>query len=191
MSEHRTTNVYLVAAGQYHDIDFARLELLKLLAEDDKIRVTVASDYSDVEGIQASDFLITYTCNLVPSEAEQIALRDFVSSGKRWFALHGTNAILEFLESGKVECWGDNRTGQLGLGHMASVAIPAGTPGAGIGGKAVDVSSGNSHSCALLEDNQVICWGGGSGGRLGQGFSEANIGDNELPSDWGPIDLWR
>ena len=70
MSEHRTTNVYLVAAGQYHDIDFARLELLKLLAEDDKIRVTVASDYSDVEGIQASDFLITYTCNLVPSEAE-------------------------------------------------------------------------------------------------------------------------
>ena len=32
MSEHRTANFYLVAAGDYHDIDFARLELLKLFA---------------------------------------------------------------------------------------------------------------------------------------------------------------
>ena len=103
MSEHRTVNVYMVAAGQYHDIDFARLELLKLLAEDDKIRVRVAADYHDVEAIQASDILVTYTCNLVPSEAEQTALRDFVASGKSWFALHGTNAILEFLESGQVD----------------------------------------------------------------------------------------
>ena len=103
MSEHRTLNFYLVAAGDYHDIDFARLELLKLFAEDDKIRVKVAADYHDIESIQASDVLVTYTCNLVPTEEEQIALRDFVASGKRWFALHGTNAILQFLDSGKVD----------------------------------------------------------------------------------------
>ncbi|MEC7176667.1 MAG: ThuA domain-containing protein, partial [Pseudomonadota bacterium] len=29
----------LVAAGKYHDIDFARLELLKLLGEDMRFRV--------------------------------------------------------------------------------------------------------------------------------------------------------
>lgn len=104
MSEHRTTNFYLVAAGDYHDIDFARLELLKLIAENDTYRVQVASNYHDVEAIAAADILITYTCNLVPSEAEQMALRDFVASGKRWFALHGTNAILEFLEDGRVDC---------------------------------------------------------------------------------------
>ena len=103
MSEHNTINVYLVAAGQYHDIDFARLELLKLLAEDDKIRVQVAADYRDVESIQASDVLITYTCNLVPAEAEQVALKQFVENGGKWFALHGTNAILEFTDSG-VAC---------------------------------------------------------------------------------------
>ncbi|NJN51810.1 MAG: ThuA domain-containing protein, partial [Gammaproteobacteria bacterium] len=103
MSKHRTTKVYLVAAGDYHDIDFARLELLKLFAEDASIRVQVAANYRDVDAISASDVLVTYTCNLVPSEAEQEALRDFVSSGKSWFALHGTNSILKFLADGRVD----------------------------------------------------------------------------------------
>ena len=44
MSEHSTVNVYMVAAGQYHDIDYARLELLKLLAENEKIRTHVAEN---------------------------------------------------------------------------------------------------------------------------------------------------
>lgn len=100
MAENRIVDVYLVAAGQFHDIDHARLELLKLLAEHDNVRCRVAADYHDVEAINRSDFLITYTCNLVPSEAEQQALRDYVASGKRWLALHGTNSILEFLEKG-------------------------------------------------------------------------------------------
>jgi type 1 glutamine amidotransferase len=60
----------------------------------------VAADYHDLEAIAASDFLVTYTCNVVPTEEEQQALRDYVASGKRWLALHGTNSILEFLENG-------------------------------------------------------------------------------------------
>ncbi|MCX7064028.1 MAG: ThuA domain-containing protein [Proteobacteria bacterium] len=99
----KTVKVYLVAAGDYHDIDFARLELLKLLAENDKIRVSVAHNYHDIDAIKRSDFLVTYTCNLVPSDAEQVALRDFVAGGKRWFALHGTNSILRFLADGRVD----------------------------------------------------------------------------------------
>ncbi len=92
----------MVAAGQYHDIDHARLELLKLLAENEKIRTHVGENYHDLDAIAASDFLITYTCNLVPTEDEQLTLRDYVSSGKSWFALHGTNSILEFLADGRV-----------------------------------------------------------------------------------------
>lgn len=100
MSQQPIIDVYLVAAGQFHDIDYARVEILKLLAEHENIRCKVAADYHDVDAIAASDFLVTYTCNLVPTEAEQIALRDYVASGKRWLALHGTNSILEFLEKG-------------------------------------------------------------------------------------------
>lgn len=103
MADNRTVNVYLVAAGDYHDIDFARLELLKLLAEHEHIRTRVAADYHALDDISDSDFLITYTCNVVPSVAEQQALKDYVASGKRWFALHGTNSILRFLSDGKVD----------------------------------------------------------------------------------------
>ena len=38
--------VHLIAAGKFHDIDFARLELLKLLAEHADFRTSVASDSS-------------------------------------------------------------------------------------------------------------------------------------------------
>ncbi|MEM7078339.1 MAG: ThuA domain-containing protein [Pseudomonadota bacterium] len=103
MSEHATIRAYLVAAGDYHDIDFARLELLKLLAEQPSIRTEVAQDYHDLEAIQRSDVLISYTCNLVPNEAEQEALREYVQRGGKWFALHGTNSILKFLKDGRVD----------------------------------------------------------------------------------------
>ena len=45
---------YLVAGGRYHDIDFARCELLKLLGEREEIRTRVAEDYRDVEAIAAA-----------------------------------------------------------------------------------------------------------------------------------------
>jgi uncharacterized protein len=100
MAGQKIVDVYLVAAGQFHDIDHARLELLKLLGEHDNVRCRVAADYHDVKAIERSDFLVTYTCNVIPTQAEQEALRDYVASGKRWLALHGTNSILEFLEKG-------------------------------------------------------------------------------------------
>lgn len=90
-------NVYLVAGGIFHDTDFARLELLKLFSENDRFVVQVAQDYSDIETIVASDFLVTYTCNIIPTLEQQKALIDFVKSGKRWFALHGTNTTLKFV----------------------------------------------------------------------------------------------
>ncbi|MFC3608792.1 ThuA domain-containing protein [Stutzerimonas tarimensis] len=93
----------LIAAGKYHDIDFARLELLKLLGENERIRVRVFEDYSDLEAIRTARFLVTYTCEVIPSEAEQQALRQWVEGGGRWYALHGTNSILQFLDNGLVD----------------------------------------------------------------------------------------
>ena len=96
-------NCVLVAGGKWHDIDFARLELLKLLAEDQRIRVRVFEDYADLDAIRAADLLVTYTCDVVPDAAQQAALRDWVAAGGRWFALHGTNSILRFLEDGRID----------------------------------------------------------------------------------------
>lgn len=89
--------VHLVCGGVFHDFDFARLEILKLLSEWDRVRTTVGQDYSDVTALSRSDVLVTYTCNVAPT-AEQIqALRTFIERGGRWFALHATNAVTEWL----------------------------------------------------------------------------------------------
>ena len=93
---------YLVANAKFHDTDYARLQLLKLLAEDEEVRTRVADSFADTEAIAEADFLITYTCDLRPTAEEETALRDFVASGKRWIALHGTNALLDFTAKGLV-----------------------------------------------------------------------------------------
>lgn len=91
-------DILLICGGKYHDIDFARLELLKLLAEAPHHRVTVREDYSDADAIAKADALITYTCEVLPGEAAQDALDAFLNAGKRWFALHGTNSRLEYVK---------------------------------------------------------------------------------------------
>jgi type 1 glutamine amidotransferase len=64
------------------------------------VRVQVGPDYRDVDAIAASDLLVTYTCNVRPTEAQQDALAGFVAGGGRWLALHGTNAALDFTPAG-------------------------------------------------------------------------------------------
>ena len=90
----------LVCGGLWHDMDFARLELLKLLAEDERVRTRVFEDYENIAAIRDCDILVTYTCDVTPSLAAQEVLRDWLASGGRWYALHGTNSILRLLQSG-------------------------------------------------------------------------------------------
>ena len=90
-------DVYLVCGGKYHDFDFARLELLKLLAEHDVIRVRVANDYRDIDGMCSADLLVTYTCDEVPDKDGQKTLKKYVEQGGKWFALHATNSVLTWL----------------------------------------------------------------------------------------------
>ncbi len=98
-------NCVLIAGGKYHDIDHARLELLKLLAEEPRIRTRVFEDYSNVDEhfLKKTDLLITYTCDVMPALDCQEALRGYLEKGGRWLALHGTNAILRFLSTGGVD----------------------------------------------------------------------------------------
>jgi type 1 glutamine amidotransferase len=91
-------NAYLVCGGLYHDMDYARLELLKLLGEHERIRVRVGEDYRDKSAIAAADFLVTYTCDVIPDAAQLESLQAFLSAGRRWLALHGTNSVLRFLK---------------------------------------------------------------------------------------------
>lgn len=102
MEKNKKVDVYLVCNARFHDTNFARLELLKLLAENEDIHTRVADSFRDVEAIAQSQLLITYTCDLRPTFEETEALADFLKAGGRWFALHATNALLEFV-GGKAD----------------------------------------------------------------------------------------
>jgi type 1 glutamine amidotransferase len=95
MSAQRRIDVTLVVGGWWHDFDYARLQILQLLADDVRLRTQVRSDYEDLDRLAATDVLITYTCNVRPSEAAQQAMRRWVEGGGRWFALHGTNSAID------------------------------------------------------------------------------------------------
>ena len=101
--QHIRVDAYLVAGGKWHDIDFARRELLDLLAEHEQVRVTVGSNWDDIDALTASDFIVSYTCDVRPSEASQVAMRSWVENGGRWIALHGTNAALDLPRPDGVE----------------------------------------------------------------------------------------
>ena len=80
----------------------------------------------------------------------------------------GANHTCALDEGGKLVCWGDNRYGQLGDGSCDWYR-PSRAPVANSHGNALEVVSGGGHSCALLENGQVICWGRNSSGQLGDG----------------------
>ena len=104
VTNEQSISCVLIAGGKYHDINFARLELLKLLAQDERIRVRVFEDYSNIEAITSANFIVSYTCDVIPRLSEQEALRRYIDRGGRWLALHGTNSILRFIGSGEVDC---------------------------------------------------------------------------------------
>jgi alpha-tubulin suppressor-like RCC1 family protein len=75
------------------------------------------------------------------------------------------------LESGAVQCWGDNQFGQLGDGTNQTSSIPRTVVGIT---NAMAVSAGNDETCALLADTTVKCWGDNRSGGLGNGTTTAS-----------------
>ncbi|HQY63467.1 MAG: hypothetical protein IPQ09_07830 [Myxococcales bacterium] len=71
------------------------------------------------------------------------------------------------LDGGAVKCWGGNNRGQLGDTTTTQRNTPVAV--SGLSGAVVALSSGGSHTCALLADDTVQCWGWNNSGELGDG----------------------
>ncbi len=81
-------------------------------------------------------------------------------------------------KSHRLKCWGLNDSGQLGLGDLDSrgdVETLENLPFVELGGDVVDFSVGLHHTCALLDDNTVRCWGSNQSGQLGLETNENMI----------------
>ncbi|NOY93807.1 MAG: hypothetical protein GXP55_21710 [Deltaproteobacteria bacterium] len=68
--------------------------------------------------------------------------------------------------SGRVYCWGFNRSGQLGDGTTTSRNRPVLVSGLM---DAVEITAGGYHTCARRASGQVVCWGSNLSGQLGDG----------------------
>jgi alpha-tubulin suppressor-like RCC1 family protein len=86
------------------------------------------------------------------------------------------------LEGGDVKCWGVGANGKLGsdsveiIENKYRVIDLSKVKPIHLSAKALHVSAGYHHTCALLDDGAVKCWGRGQFGVLGND-SEENIGD--------------
>jgi alpha-tubulin suppressor-like RCC1 family protein len=87
----------------------------------------------------------------------------------------GTEHACAVVAGGSVVCWGGDLMGQLGDAGSQSFILPP-VSVAGLAGPATAVAAGQYHSCALLADGTVACWGNNNEGELGNGTMMAVVG---------------
>jgi len=102
-----------------------------------------------------------------------------------------------FLSGDSVKCWGRNSDGQLGLGDINHRGDGPNEMGdnlpvinLGTGKTAAAITLGSFHTCALLNDGSVKCWGRNSDGQLGLGdTSYRGDGSSEMGDNLPAVDL--
>jgi len=103
----------------------------------------------------------------------------------------GASHFCALLESGDVRCWGNNTSGQLGLGHVQPIGdneVPADEDPVDLGGVVRQLVAGFGHTCVVLEGGLVTCWGQNTFGKLGYGHEE-KVGDDETPAEEGYVNV--
>jgi alpha-tubulin suppressor-like RCC1 family protein len=109
----------------------------------------------------------------------------------------GGTHVCAILDDSTTKCWGANESGQLGLGDVnnrgdaaneMNTSLPVVNLGTGRTAKAL--AAGSSHTCAILDNNSVKCWGANESGQLGLG-DKLNRGDaiNEMGDLLLPVNL--
>lgn len=116
----------------------------------------------------------------------------FLGTGRARAITAGGSHTCALLDNGSVRCWGFAYQGQLGNSSQVTIGdteTPGSVPVVDLGGHtAKAISAGEAHTCALLDNDSVLCWGDNSFGQLGYG-NNANIGDDEAPGSVGPVNF--
>jgi alpha-tubulin suppressor-like RCC1 family protein len=121
----------------------------------------------------------------------------FAAGRSARFIAAASNHTCAILDNASVVCWGRGNSGQLGqgaitnIGHsgLATVATTLAID-FGSGHTALAISAGDAHTCAILDNATIKCWGAGGNGRLGSGAT-TNLGDGagEMGNSLGIVDV--
>jgi alpha-tubulin suppressor-like RCC1 family protein len=121
-----------------------------------------------------------------------------LGSGRRAVAIDaGYRHACALLDDGSIKCWGDGEVGALGLGDTSDRGKSPGEMGdalpavaLGTGRSALAISVAGRHTCALLDDGSVKCWGNNGSGELGLGDRETRgDGPGEMGDALPAVDL--
>jgi len=106
-----------------------------------------------------------------------------VPAGKQCIAqiAAGTTHTCALRSDGAVFCWGFNEDGEVGDGTTNDANKPTQVKGLPSDHKAVQIGTAEYHTCALLDDNTVWCWGINDALNLGQ------CNGDQLPSSSAPV----
>ena len=85
------------------------------------------------------------------------------------------------LNDDTVKCWGNNSNGQIGGGSGAINTISGSAGDPLNGGTASRISAGWLHTCAVLSDKSVQCWGNNAWGQTGGGTP--NLGGSRTATE--------
>ena len=150
---------------------------LPLAGLDDAVALATAGDHNCV--LRASGRVWCWGSNqygqlgngttidsLEPTEVQGLdAVTALASSG---------GATCGLLGDGRLRCWGSNSFGQLGDGTALNESLPV--PVSGVSNARALCTGGggdgSGHSCVLLQDGAVRCWGMNRHGQLGDGTKE-------------------
>jgi alpha-tubulin suppressor-like RCC1 family protein len=107
----------------------------------------------------------------------------------------GTGYTCVLLDVDSVKCWGRNDYGQLGAGKTEEDHEPTLRIDLGDGITATAIASGYFHTCAILDNSSIKCWGRNDSGQLGigdtgnRGDGSNDIGLTEMGDDLPAVDL--
>ncbi|KAJ4967149.1 hypothetical protein NE237_018998 [Protea cynaroides] len=87
---------------------------------------------------------------------------------------------------GELYMWGNNSSGQLGIGKRTAKLVPEPTRVESLAGINIKmIALGSEHSIAVTAEGEALSWGGGSG-RLGHGDQSSIIGFLSSKSEYTP-----
>jgi len=129
-----------------------------------------------------------HACSLTPQNVVQCwgnaaygQLGDGVIGGAREYAQTISSTSLSTMvavgghhscalkSDGSVLCWGNNNAGQLGRATVSAGEASPAKVSLSVGVTITQINAGTSHTCGLRPNGQVLCWGEGSTGQLGNG----------------------
>jgi alpha-tubulin suppressor-like RCC1 family protein len=107
----------------------------------------------------------------------------------------GSHTCVIYASDSGLRCWGDNSSAQLGLPNTNNMGTSASTLPNTLdaikftGATISSVYAGGWHTCVLLSNGQVRCWGWNSLGQLGLGYLSGTGGTKDYvggTAGWSP-----